>query len=61
MGGMEMGRGEPEGDGTMRKNVGNSKEGEGETNQGGERWRAIDEARRLGRVGAVVDGDRRSG
>ena len=31
-----MGHGEPEGDGTMRKNVGKwNEEGEGETNQGG--------------------------
>ena len=44
------------------RNVGKwNKEGEGETNQGGERRMANDEARRLGRVGAVVDGDRRSG
>ena len=42
---MGMGRGEPEGNGTMRKNVGKwNEEGEGETNQGGERRRANDEA-----------------
>jgi hypothetical protein len=65
MGGMGMGCGEPEGDCTMRNNVGKwNKEGEGETNQGGERQRANNEAQRLGWVGAggaVVDGDRRSG
>jgi hypothetical protein len=62
---MGMGRGEPEDDGTMRNNVGKwNEEGEGKTNQGGERRRANDEAHRLGRVGVVgvvVDGDRRSG
>jgi hypothetical protein len=44
-----MGCGEPEGDCTMRNNVGKwNKEGEGETNQGGERQRANNEAQRLG-------------
>jgi hypothetical protein len=65
MGGMEKGHGEPDGDWRLyyAKECGEL-ERRGGNEPGGERRRPIDEARRLRQVeavGAVVDGDRRSG
>jgi hypothetical protein len=66
MGGMEKGCGDPDGDWRLNyaKECGELERRREETNQGGERRWPIDESRRsrqVEAVGAVVDGDRRSG